>query len=255
MTIRTAIVDDEPLARQGLLEFATEAGDLEVVAQCADGKSAVEVILKHRPDLVLLDIQLPELDGFGVLEAVGARRLPACIFVTAHDDRALEAFQAHAIDYLLKPVERERFHLALDRARAQLHFRTTVDVNRKISDLLSALERQREYRERFMIRSGSRIYFIRADEIGWIEAAGNYARLYTASGRHVIRQTMAELERELDPQHFRRIHRSTIVHLDRIKEIQPWFNADAVVILKDGTRLSLSRKYRHQLEDRMGVNR
>ena len=250
MTIRTAIVDDEPLARQGLLDFASEECDLEIVAQCADGRSAVEAILKHRPDLVLLDVQMPELDGFGVLQAVGARRLPALIFLTAQDDQALQAIQTHAIDYLLKPVQRERFHWAVDRARAQLRHHTTVEVNRKIGELLSTLDRQREYREQFMIRSLRRVYFVQAVEISWIEAAGNYARLYTPSGRHVIRQTMAELERELDPQRFRRIHRSTIVRLDRIHEIQPWFNADAVVVLKDGTRLSLSRKYRHQLDNR-----
>lgn len=250
MTLKAVIVDDEALAREGLRGFLDREPDITVLAECADGASAVDAIRSLQPDLVLLDVQMPACDGFEVLRRLEGAPLPVIIFVTAHDRYALEAFHAHALDYLLKPVEAERFQKAIERARAQILY----DARRAVGDLAGLIRDLRQgprRRDRIMVRRSGRIYFLAAEEILWIEATGNYARLHTGSGRHVIRESMTSLESTLDPERFVRIHRSTIVNLDHVGEIQPWFQGESVVILRDGTRLTLSRTYRPRLQERL----
>jgi two-component system LytT family response regulator len=249
MIIRALIVDDEPLAREGIRQFLDDEPDVEVVGECGDGASAVDLINRVRPELVFLDIQMPEMDGFAVLADLDLDPLPAVIFVTAYDEHALRAFEVHALDYLLKPVERTRFGQAVERARAMIHHASGAEVTRRIAALLRGLDQRRQV-DRLPVKTAHRTYFVPVADIDWIEAAGNYARVHTGGERHIIRQTMSALERVLDAKQFARVHRSAIVNVDRIKEIQPWVKGDHVVILRDGTRLSLSRKYRRQLEER-----
>ncbi len=253
MVIRALIVDDEPLAREGLEEFLAAEPDIEVIGEAGSGGEAIARIEQLRPDLLLLDIQMPDGGGFDVLRGLGPARLPpAVVFVTAHDRHALEAFEAHALDYLLKPVEQSRFREALERVRAQLQYRSSRE-----SGLASLVEELRQdkpsYRSRLLVKSAGKITFLKTHEIDWIEATGNYAKLHTGTGRHhIIRSSMTALEERLDPEQFARIHRSTIVNLDRVKEIQPWFKGESVVLLHDGTSLSLSRKYRERLLEKLG---
>jgi two-component system, LytTR family, response regulator len=245
--IRTLIVDDEPLARERLRTLLAQESDIEIVAECADGVSAAEAIGEHAPDLVFLDVTMPELDGFGVLEQVGPAAMPAVIFVTAYDHFAVQAFTAHAVDYLLKPFDEERFRTALQRARVTLRARATADVDTRLAALLSDLQRPKHL-ERLAVRSGGRIVFIRTDEIDWIGAEGNYARIHTGGRAHLLRETMNSLETKLDAERFLRIHRSTIVNTESIAELEPLFQGDYVVILRDGTRLTSSRGYRSNLQ-------
>ncbi len=251
MTITALIVDDEPLAREGIREFLRSERDITIVGECRNGNEAIAAITAKRPDLVFLDIQMPGLSGFDVLDAIQGHEPPAIIFVTAYDEYALRAFQVHALDYLLKPVERERFRAALDRVRAQIEYAEAGALSKRLAKLLDEVKVQPRFRERLMIKTGGKIYFVQAHEIDWIEAAGNYARLHVKGERHLIRETMTALERRLDPDRFVRIHRSTIVNLDRLKEFQPWFKGEHVAIMRDGTRLSVSRKYRTLLEKRL----
>jgi len=246
MTIRTVVVDDEPLARQGVRELLAREPDVTVVAECGGGEDAIAAVERERPDLLLLDIQMPGADGFEVLARLGSPR-PVVVFVTAHDAFALEAFEAHAIDYLLKPVEPHRFHQAIERARAQIAHDHGAQAAGRLEALLASLPRQRRYPARLTVRDGPRVTFVPVDDIDWIEAAGNYARLHVGDTRHLLRQTMTALEQLLDPDRFVRIHRSSIVNVDRIREIQPWFKGDYLVLLADGTKLSLTRKYRDRL--------
>ncbi len=249
MNIRTLIVDDEPLARERVKRFLGEESDIEIVGEAADGREAVEKIRTLRPDLVFLDIQIPELDGFGVLEEVGASRLPAVIFITAYDQYALKAFDFHALDYLLKPYDRERFRRALERARAQIAAGKSSDLDERLRALLENFKSGQKHLERLMIKSQGRVFFLRADEIDWIEAEGNYVRLHAGRDTHMLRETMNHLASRLDPEKFLRIHRSTLVNIERIKELQPMFSGDYTVVLRDGTQLTLSRTYRdHFLE-------
>ena len=246
MTLRAVIVDDEPLAREGLHEFLAAAEDVDVIAECASGEQAISVIAKEHPDLVVLDIQMPGIDGFEVLSHLQAP-LPAVIFVTAHDEYALQAFEAHAVDYVLKPVERDRLLRALERARALIAHDQRADLTKRLQALLQTLSQRPTYPTRLAVRDGATVRFVPVADIDWIEAAANYARLHVGANRHVIRETMTALERTLDPERFVRIHRSTIVNVERIREIQPWFKGDYMVILHDGTQLSLTRKYRDRL--------
>ncbi len=250
--IRTLIVDDESLAREGIREFLESEADVEVIGEASSGSEAIAKITDDKPDLVFLDIQMPEGGGFDVLRGLEPGSVPsALVFVTAHDRYALEAFEAHALDYLLKPVERSRFHQAMERVRAQLQYDGTSEPG--LASLVEELRQPRQpYRERLLVKSAGKITFLKTAEIEWIEATGNYAKLHTATGRHVIRSSMTALEERLDPERFARIHRSTIVNLDRVKEIQPWFKGESVVLLHDGTSLSLSRKYRERLIERLG---
>jgi two-component system LytT family response regulator len=250
--IRVLVADDEPLARERLRTLLTREDGLEIIAECPNGIEAIDSIGKLSPDLVFLDIQMPGASGFDVIEAIGPTRMPLVIFVTAFDHYALKAFDVHALDYLLKPFDRDRFHEALVRARQQLERRTNGDLERRLLELVQDLKPATQRLERFVIKSGGRVFFVRADEIDWIEAAGNYVKLHVGAETHLFRETMNSLESRLDPDVFFRIHRSHIVNIERVRELQPWFNGEYVVFLKNGTRLTLSRGYREKLQDRIG---
>ncbi len=252
MTIRVLIVDDEPLARQRLRALLRGRDEIEIVGECADGDSAVAAVRDVAPDLLFLDVQMPGLDGFGVLERVGADQAPAVIFVTAYDQYAIRAFEVHALDYLLKPFDRDRFEKALQRALAHLQPGANGDTSPKLHSLLEEVHAGRKPAERLVIKSGGRVFFLRVDEIDWIEAAGNYLRVHVGKERHLLRETMNHIENRLDAAKFLRIHRSTIVNVDRIKELQPWFHGDYVVVLRDGTQLALSRGYRQKMHELFG---
>ena len=250
LCMRTLIVDDEPLARERIRTLLRDEPDIELIGECADGKEAVSAIQGKNSELLFLDVQMPEMDGFAVLEAVGPERVPAVVFVTAYDRYALRAFDVHALDYLLKPFDRERFHKALERARAQVGERGKLGD--RLLALLKDIKEEPKRPERFVIKSAGRVFFLRADEIDWVEAAGNYVQLHVGSITHLMRETMGGLEARLDPEKFVRIHRSAIVQVDRLKEMRPAFHGDYIVILQDGTRLNLSRSYREKLQALLG---
>jgi two-component system LytT family response regulator len=250
--VRTVIVDDEPLARQRLRRLLEADADIEIVGESGDGEQAVAMLKDLRPDLAFLDVQMPVLDGFGVLHEVAGNPLPVVIFVTAHDRYALKAFEVHALDYLLKPFDKARFSAALDRAKLQVRQGSAAVLNERLAELLQSVEARRPGLERLMIKSGGRIYFVRIKDIDWIEAAANYVRLHVGKEEHLLRESMSALEKKLDAARFVRIHRSTIVNLERIRELQPAFHGDYVIILHDGTELALSRGCRDKLEDSLG---
>ena len=250
--LRTVIVDDEPLARERLASLLSAEQDIEVVAQCRDGEEAVGAIDQHAPDLVFLDVQMPGLNGFEVIEAVGGEKMPLVIFVTAYDQHALRAFQVRALDYLLKPFDRERFKDALQRARTHIQRDETGDLGRRLLALVKDLRRDQPKTDRLVVKSGGRLFFLRTDEIDWVEAAGNYVRLHVGPTSHLLRETMNAIEGRLDPEKFFRIHRSRIVNMERIQEMQPWLNGEYAVVLRTGTRLTLSRGYREKLQERLG---
>jgi len=250
--IRTLIVDDEPLARRGIRAHLKEERDVEVISECSNGREAVRAIESESPDLVFLDVQMPELDGFGVIEAINVERLPAIIFVTAYDTYALRAFEVHALDYLLKPFDGERFHKALQRARAQIERRSISDLSHRLQSLIDDLRTNQKYAERLVIKSAGRIFFLGVEEIDWIEAADNYVRLHAGRDTHLLRETMNNLESRLDPSQFLRIHRSAIINVGRIKELHTLFRGEYEVVLRDGTRLASGRGYRDRLQELFG---
>jgi len=251
VSIRVLIVDDEPLARQRIRGLLRDDPEIDIAGECADGREAVVAIREQSPDLLFLDVQMPVLDGFGVLEAVGVDCMPAVVFVTAYDRYAIRAFEVHALDYLLKPFDRERFAKALQRAKAQLA-RDASHAALPLTGLLDEVKSGRKPAERLVVKSAGRVFFVRIEEIDWIEAAGNYLRLHCGCETHLLRETMNSLETRLDTEKFLRIHRSTMVNIERIKEMQPWFHGDYVVILQDGTQLPLSRSYRQKLHELFG---
>jgi two-component system LytT family response regulator len=250
--IKTLIVDDETLARRRIRRLLATESDVEVVGECGDSQKAVSFIQERNPDLVFLDIQMPGIDGFGVLESLAPQQTPAVIFITAFDQYALRAFEVHALDYLLKPFDRARFKKALDRARAQIRHDSGESLDHRLTTLLDSLGNKPRHMDRVVIKSAGRIMFLRTDEIDWIEAADNYVRLHVGAESHLLRETMGALESRLDASRFMRIHRSTVVNIDRMKELQPWFHGDYVVILQDGTRLNLSRTYRDRVIELLG---
>ena len=256
--LRVLIVDDETHARDRLRRLLEQDKTLEVVGECESGAEAVEAVARLRPDLMMLDIQMPELDGFGVIEAIPAPDLPLVVFVTAYDEHALHAFDVHAVDYVRKPVEAPRLYAAIARAR----LRVRQEVVRRPSGLAtggdapdaaaSALlpasaDEAQQYSERLLVRQDGQIYPIRAREIIYVEAQGNYIRLQLTDRSFMVRETMVNLERRLNPEQFARIHRSVIVNLDAVHELQPYFGGDYAVILKTGGRLKASRFYKSRL--------
>jgi two-component system LytT family response regulator len=251
VTYRALIVDDEPLARERIRDLLKTDAEVQVVGECGDGKAAVAAIQEHRPDLLFLDVQMPKLDGFGVLEAIGPDAMPVAIFVTAYDRYALRAFEVHALDYLLKPFDRERFQEAVQRAKGQLQRQKNGSLNERLVALLEDVKQQKPL-ERLVIKSAGKVYFLRVEEIDWIEAAGNYLKLHVGEDTHLLREKMGVLEARLDTEQFLRIHRSTIVNVERIQELQPWFHGDYVVVLRGGQQLTLSRSYRHKLHELFG---
>ena len=258
--LTVVVVDDEPLARRRLARLLKKDPTIEVVAQCAGGRAAVDEIRQHRPDLVFLDIQMPDLDGFAVVDAIGPEHMPAVVFVTAYDEYALRAFDVHAVDYLLKPYDEDRFETALARARSRAEGR---DVARGHEEArLRALLREMvaaaghvapraRYAERLAVRTNEATRILQVADVDWFETYGNYVRVHVGRSTYLIRTTATQLMEELDPHRFARIHRRYLVNLDRVAEIQPWFGGDAVVVLRDGTKLRLSRFYKEAFNARM----
>jgi two-component system LytT family response regulator len=243
--IRVLIVDDEPIARRGVRLQLKGDPEVEIIGECANGPEAVAAIRKLAPDLVFLDVQMPEMDGFEVIEAVGVERMPRVIFVTAYDQYTLRAFEVHALDYLLKPFDRERFLKALNHARSSLE---RGEFNRQLIRLLDDRLVARKPLERLVIKSGGRIYFLNVEEVDWIEAADNYVELHVGSESHLLRETISGLAARLDPARFLRIRHSTIVNLERVKELRPLFRGEYLIVLRDGTELTSSRRYRKNLD-------
>jgi two-component system LytT family response regulator len=250
--IRALIVDDEPLARRKIRTLLKADREVEIVGDCSDGRTALSAIREKRPDLIFLDVQMPVMDGIAVLEALGAERTPHVIFVTAYDQYALRAFEFHALDYLLKPFDRKRFRVALQRAKERIHGERGGDLGRRTLALLEELRTRSGTLERLIVKSGGRVLFLKVGEIDWIEAEGKYVRLHVGKDAHLLREAMSRLESQLDPKKFLRIHRSTIVNIDRIRELQPWFHMEYRVVLQDGTRLQLSRGCRKHIQEVLG---
>jgi two-component system LytT family response regulator len=268
--IRVIVVDDEPLARSGLIKLCSTDPELELVGECSDGRAAVAAIEQVEPDLVLLDIQMPEMDGFEVLHAVGADSMPHVIFVTAYDQFAVRAFEVHALDYLLKPFDDERFFDAIGRAKQAIREADPRSLKARIVELLAEAGLQDveqpertgrnrtssrpagDYLSRIAVREPGRTVLVRVDEIEWIEAANYCAKLHTRSKVHIIRESLKALETQLEPTRFFRVSRSAIVNLDRIQEIQPFARGSQMLVLKDGTRVTLTRNRREALERLLG---
>jgi two-component system LytT family response regulator len=276
--VRVLIVDDEALARQRVRRLLQNEADVEVVGEAGTGREAVTMINDLNPDLVCLDVQMPELDGFGVLQELDGNAVPMVLFVTAYDEHAQRAFDVHAVDYVLKPVDADRFRAAFDRARTQKAHAAAAE---RLNDLLATVRRLADggtasadalagastgangtngnaatngrYASRILVKHDGRMFFVKTTEIDWIEADRNYVKLHVGKAAHTIRDRISHLEETLDPRLFARIHRSTIVNLNRVREMQQWFSGDYVVILEDGTRLRLSRHYRDRVEKQVGV--
>jgi len=247
MKINTLIVDDEPLARDRVRRFLRDEHDIQIIGECGNGREAVRAIKEQRPDLVFLDIQMPEKNGFEVVKALDEKAMPAVIFVTAYDQYAIQAFDVHALDYLLKPFNRERLHKAVEHARSQIETKRIGQLDERLASLIKDLKTEKKYLERLVVKSVGRVFFLKVDDIDYIEAAGNYVKLHAGRESHMIRETMNGIEAKLDPDKFFRIHRSTVVNIDRIKELHPMFSGDYAVILRNGTELALSRNYRERL--------
>lgn len=246
--IRALIVDDEPLARDFARRAAESVPGVAVVDECADGAAAIEAIARLRPDLVLLDVQMPEIGGFDVIEQVGADSMPEVVFVTAHDQYVLRAFEVHALDYVLKPFDPERLAAAIEHAQARIEAGRDSALRDRLATLLEELAEQRgRFASRITIHDGDRIRFVPVEDVAWIEAAGNYVRLHTDEGSHLLRHSLKGLLRRLDPAVFVRIHRSAIVNIGRIAEVQSWFGGDYLAVLRSGERLRVSRTHRDEL--------
>jgi two-component system LytT family response regulator len=251
--IRVLIVDDEDAARRRVRQFLGDLAWAEVAGECESGDEAVAHIERRPPDLLLLDVQMPRLGGFGVIERVGAGAVPAVIFVTAYDEFALRAFEACALDYLLKPFSRERFCGSVERARAHIENARGAGLERRLQRLVGELraEAGRRRVSRLEVRSCGRTLFVRVEKIDWVGAADNYVELHAGKETHLVRGTMAELEARLDPDLFVRVHRSVLVNLERVSELRPLFNKDHVLVLRDGTQLTVSRTYYEHLLSRL----
>ena len=261
--LRVLIADDEPLARDCIRLALAGEPDIEIVAECTGGVDAVEAIGRLAPDLVFLDVQMPGLDGFGVVERIGAERMPPVVFVTAYDEHALRAFALHAMDYVLKPFDDHRFHETLRHARRQLRLARESELGRRLAAVMGEFAGKTgetgetgrtgggvagpSYATRVLVRHGDRSRFIATDEIDWFEAAGNYVRVYVGGRMELLRATITGLMGQLDPAKFARIHRGTIVNLSRVREVHPWFGGDYVATLVDGRELRVSRTFRDGL--------
>ncbi len=251
--IRAIIIDDEPLAREKVQLFAASEPDIEIVDVCTNGHEAISSFNTYKPDLLFLDIQMPELNGFEVLQQLPTNPLPGIIFITAYDEFALRAFEFHALDYLLKPYDRERFQKSVAHARATLRSTTeTETTTQQIKLLLNSIQQNSNKLERLIVKTNGRIIFLRIEEIDWMEAAGNYVKLHVGNETHLIRETMNGLEQQLNPLKFIRIHRSTIINIEKIKELEPYFNGEYKVILSNNIQLILSRNYRENFTTVLG---
>jgi two-component system LytT family response regulator len=247
-SISTLIVDDERLSRQRIRRLLGAEADVEVIGECTNGSEAVAFMAERSPDLMFLDVQMPGLDGFHVMDTAVAKTVPLVVFVTAFDSYALRAFDVHAFDYLLKPFDRPRLQETLRRARVQLGRLRSGSMNDQLSGIFDVLNAGQRGCNRIAIRTPGHITIVRTEDIDWIEAADNYVCIHCGVDTHVLRETMNTIEGRLPTAQFQRVHRSTIVNIDRIKELQPWFRGDYRIVLRDGTLLTLSRTYREELE-------
>lgn len=251
--MRALVIDDEPLARDKVSLFATEHQDIEIVGRAGNGTEALDAIRTLSPDLLFLDIQMPGMTGFELLQHLSAGPLPGIIFITAFDEFALRAFEFHALDYLLKPYDKERFAKAVEHARSALTNRSDAEITaEQVRSLLVSIQQRPKNLERLIVKTNGRIIFLRLEEIDWLEAAGNYVKLHVGNESHLMRETMNRLEEQLDPTRFIRIHRSTIVNIAKVREMQPYFNGDHTVILQNNTSLILSRGYRDHFSAMLG---
>ncbi len=250
--IRTIIIDDEPVARRIIKKYLKDESEFEIIAECRDGAEAVEKILALKPDLIFLDIQMPEVDGFDVVNSIKAKYLPYIIFVTAYDQYAVKAFEINALDYLLKPFDKARLFKSISRAKDIINSRD--DYQFKINDLLAELKNDKKYLNRIMIKSSGRIFFLKTSEIDWIEAAAYYIKIHSGKNSYLIRETLNNFEAGLDPEIFTRVHRSYIVNIEKIREVQPWFNNKYVAILNDGVEVSISRSYKDRFFKKFGMH-
>ena len=251
-SIRVLIVDDEAPARQRIADLLRKDTQVAAILEAGDGISAVTVIQSQRPALVFLDVQMPELDGLGVIDAVGAGQIPLTIFVTAYDQHAIRAFEANALDYLLKPFSDERFEAALSRAKLRLRERNTSEFGLRMITMLSAAPQAQRPWDRLVVKSGGSTRLIRVAEIDWIEAAGVYVNLHVAGQQLLYRASLHELDERLDSRRFVRVHRSAIVNIESILQLEPVSHGEFDIILKNGARTRVSRSYRAQLENRLG---
>lgn len=260
--ITALIVDDESLARKLVTRMLTEHSDIELLAECENGLQAVEAIATLKPQLVFLDIKMPGLDGFELLEKIDKRDQPYIVFITAYDQYALDAFKVHALDYLMKPFDQERFDQTIDRVRKQIFGESDADFGRRFrsfleSNAIGTTAPQEEESEtpinRLVVKDRGKIFFLNPEDVDWFEASGNYVSLMVGPKTHMIHETLTKMEQKLDPLKFLRIHRSTIVNIDRIKELQPHFNGEYIVILNTGKKLKLSRNYREKANEVLGL--
>lgn len=245
--VRTIIADDESLARKKLRLLLSAEPSVQIVAECQDGRQAIDAVLAHKPDLLLLDIQMPNGDGFEVLEKISSDRFPLVIFTTAHDQYAIRAFEAHALDYLLKPFNQERLHRAIERVKVELLKSHEQSVRARILDLLATTKPDSKQLRRLVIRTSGRVVFLDLNEIDWIEAAANYVKLHSGKESYLLREGIGHLATKLDPDRFVRIHRSSIVNVSRIRELQPCDSGEYIAVLRNGKELSCSRGCRPQL--------
>jgi two-component system LytT family response regulator len=250
--IKVLIVDDELLGRERIRSLFSDHTDVEIVGECVNGREAVEAIQNLKPDLVFLDVQMPEVDGFEVVEITGAENMPAVIFVTAYDEYAIQAFEINAVDYLLKPFNKKRFEKAVDRAKREIKRQEPpTEIRENLRELLKEVKNEPQFLKRIPVKSSSGTTFVLTEEIDSISAAGHYLELHIGNETHLIREKLSVIETQLDPQMFMRIHRSTIVNLERIKSLHPIFSGDQLVILKNRRELNLSRKYYDKLMIRL----
>src|SRR5262249_13888157 len=250
--IRALIADDEALARKFIRRMLKDDHDFEIIGECSNGKETVAMIRRHDPDIVFLDVQMPEMDGFAVLESIGIKRLPEIIFTTAYEQYAIRAFELHALDYLLKPFDQARFKDAIKHAKERFRSVRQNQGRIQLSALLDSIKNKSQYLDRLMIKAAGRITFLSTDEINRIQADDKYVHLHTGKISPMVRQTLSAMETQLDPKKFRRIHRSAIVNVKRIKELQPLFSGEHSILLEDGAKLTLSRNYKDKLFELLG---
>lgn len=248
MPLTVLIVDDEPLAREGLRELLSADPEVSSIWEARDGREAIAAIPDRKPDLVLLDVQMPEVDGFEVIRQIGAEQMPAVMFITAHDQYAIRAFEINALDYLLKPVIEERFVKALARAKSRIRSAHGTDSSLQVINLLESMASARTYPRRLAVRSAGKTILVDVDEVDWVEGAENYVQLHVGRTSHLLQVTMSTLEKSLDPASFLRVHRSIIVNLQRIRDLQSAAHGEYVISLRDGTRLKSGRTYSERLK-------
>jgi len=244
------IVDDEPPARRRIRALLADVGDAEIVGECSNGQDAIAAIAEHKPEIVFLDIQMPGLNGFDVVKACSPTNAPLFVFVTAFDQHAIHAFDVHALDYLLKPFDKERFLDTLQRARDQIAKGDAVQTGRQLLNLLEDLKAPKKGEDRIAVKDSGRTIFVPVKQIDWIESSGNYVTIHAGVSQHLLRETMKGMESRLDPREFRRIHRNYIVNMARVAELHPWSGEEHVLVLRSGAKLPVSRRYRRNLDDR-----